>query len=66
MTPWPWGGLGLDPWLTLAMALISFVSEGLYGATSFGPAITFNVGWQVCYLLGLSDGTLTSVAVDMT
>eukprot|EP00662_Eupelagonemidae_sp_cell21_P054449 gene54449-44993_t len=48
------------------MALISFVSEGLYGATSFGPAITFNVGWQVCYLLGLSDGTLTSVAVDMT
>ena len=36
------------------------------GATSFGPAITFNVGWQVCYMLGLSDGTLTSVARDMT
>jgi hypothetical protein len=64
--PWPWGALGLDPWLTLAMALISFASEGLYGATSFGPAITFNVGWQLCYMLGLSDGTLTTVAVDMT
>ena len=64
--PWPWGALGLNPWLTLAMALISFISEGLYGATSFGPAITFNVGWQLCFMLGLSDGTLTSVAIDMT
>ena len=27
--PWPWGPLGLNPWLTLAMALISFASEGL-------------------------------------
>lgn len=36
------------------------------GATSFGPAITFNVGWQLCYMLGLSDGTLTKVAIDMT
>ena len=64
--PWPWGALGLNPWLTLAMATISFVSEGLYGATSFGPAITFNVGWQLCYMLGLSDGTLTTVAINMT
>ena len=36
------------------------------GATSFGPAITFNVGWQLCYMLGLSDGTLTAVAINMT
>eukprot|EP01043_Picozoa_sp_COSAG02_P010796 COSAG02_NODE_388_length_23287_cov_109.067017_2_plen_211_part_00 len=36
------------------------------GATSFGPAITFNVGWQLCYMLGLSDGTLTTVAINMT
>eukprot|EP01047_Picozoa_sp_COSAG01_P089507 COSAG01_NODE_21593_length_894_cov_2.238994_1_plen_83_part_10 len=42
--------------LTLAMALISLLSEGLYGATSFGPAITFNVGWQVLYMIGLADG----------
>ena len=27
--PWPWGPLGLNPWLTLAMAVISFASEGL-------------------------------------
>lgn len=27
--PWPWGVLGLNPWLTLAMGLISFASEGL-------------------------------------
>jgi hypothetical protein len=47
--------------LTLAMALISLLSEGLYGATSFGPAITFNVGWQVLYMIGLADGTLTTV-----
>ena len=47
------------------MALISFCSETLYGATSFGPAITFNVGWQICFLLHLCDGTLTSVAVNM-
>eukprot|EP01045_Picozoa_sp_COSAG04_P017835 COSAG04_NODE_1607_length_6175_cov_6.046906_2_plen_307_part_00 len=64
--PWPWGALGLNPFLTLALSLLSMLSEGLYGATSFGPAITFNVGWQVCYMLGLSDGTLTSVARDMT
>lgn len=60
--PWPWGVLGLDPYLTLGMALVSFTSESLYGATSFGPAITFNVGWQICYMLGLNDGTLTTVS----
>ena len=61
-------GAPADDWsasLALAMALISFCSETLYGATSFGPAITFNVGWQICFLLHLCDGTLTSVAVNM-
>ena len=51
--------------LALAMGLVSLCSETLYGATSFGPAITFNVGWQICFLLHLSDGTLTSVTINM-
>ena len=65
---WPWNANSpcLNPWLALALAVTSFVSETLYGATTFGPAITFNVGWQVCYMLGLSDGTMTSVAVELT
>lgn len=48
------------------MALTSFCAEGLYGATSFGTAITFNVGWQLCYMLGLADGTLSSLAINLT
>eukprot|EP01052_Picozoa_sp_SAG31_P059081 SAG31_NODE_18414_length_637_cov_1.040892_1_plen_125_part_00 len=47
------------------MGLTSFASEALYGATSFGPAITFNIGWQLCYMVGISDGTITQVSVDM-
>ena len=50
----------------VAVRLTLAVGCAADGATSFGPAITFNVGWQVCYMLGLSDGTLTSVARDMT
>lgn len=52
--------------LALAMALVSATSEGMYGATTFGPAITFNVGWQVCFLLGISDGSLTNMAAALT
>jgi hypothetical protein len=47
------------------MGLTSWASECLYGATSFGPAITFNIGWQLCYMLGLSNGTITDVSVNM-
>ena len=57
---------GLDPWLVVAMSITSLLSEGLYGATTFGPAITFNVGWQICYLLGLADGTLSQVTLHLT
>jgi len=64
--PWPWGPLGLDPWVSLATGIISFFAEGLYGATSFGPAILWNIGWQICYMMKLGDGTLTTLAVDMT
>jgi uncharacterized membrane protein YfcA len=55
-----------DPGLLLALGLSAFISEALYGATCFGPAITFNVGWQVCHMLGLSDGTLSTAAVELT
>ena len=48
------------------MSITSLLSEGLYGATTFGPAITFNVGWQICYLLGLADGTLSQVTLHLT
>ena len=27
--PWPWGALGLNPFLTLALGLLSMLSEGL-------------------------------------
>jgi uncharacterized membrane protein YfcA len=65
--PWPWDQPGsVSPQLTLGMALVCLVSELLYGATSFGPAITFNCGWQIMYMLGLGDGTLTTVAIHMT
>ena len=55
----------MDPLLCLGMGLTSIFSEGLYAATTFGPAITFNIGWQICYMLGLSDGRLTEVALNM-
>lgn len=54
-----------DPLLCLGMGLTSIFSEGLYAATTFGPAITFNIGWQICYMLGLSDGRLTEVTLNM-
>ena len=57
--------LGMGPLLCLGMGLTSIFSEGLYAATTFGPAITFNIGWQICYMLGLSDGRLTEVALNM-
>jgi hypothetical protein len=31
--------------LCVAMALTSLLAEFFYGLTSFGPAITFNIGW---------------------
>lgn len=52
--------------LCLGMGITSFFSEGMYAATTFGPAITFNVGWQICYMLGLSDGRLSEVALNLT
>ena len=55
----------MDPLLCLGMGLTSVFSEGMYAATTFGPAITFNIGWQICYMLGLSDGRLTEVALNM-
>ena len=27
--PWPWGPLGLNPFLTVALSLLSMLSEGL-------------------------------------
>ena len=57
--------LVMGPLLCLGMGLTSVFSEGLYAATTFGPAITFNIGWQICYMLGLSDGRLTEVALNM-
>lgn len=47
--PWPWGPLGLNPWLTLAMAVISFASEGL---CKLSPAGVAAVGCH--YVLRLS------------
>jgi hypothetical protein len=52
--------------ICVALGLLSFLAEGLYGASSFGPSITFNVGWQVCYLMGLGDGSMTQVAAHLT
>jgi uncharacterized membrane protein YfcA len=51
--------------LTLGMTFISMLAEFFYGLTSFGPAITFNIGWQILFVLGLSDGSLTSVTVNL-
>lgn len=51
--------------LTAGMTFISMLAEFFYGLTSFGPAITFNIGWQILFVLGLSDGSLTSVTVNL-
>jgi hypothetical protein len=51
--------------LSVGMTFISFLAEFFYGLTSFGPAITFNIGWQILFVLGLSDGSLTSVTVNL-
>jgi uncharacterized membrane protein YfcA len=50
----------------VGLSLVSFASEFFYGATSLGPAIVFNVGWQLCFLCGVGDGTLTQLAVNLT
>ena len=51
--------------LAVAMSLISLLAEFFYGLTSFGPAITFNIGWQMCYVMDLSDGGLTNVTKNL-
>lgn len=58
--------MAVSPYLYVALGVTSLISEGLYGATSFGPAITFNIAWQVCHMVGLSDGTLSEAAVNLT
>jgi hypothetical protein len=54
------------PGLAAGMALTSFASEANFAATSFGVAITFNIGWQVLYLMGVGDGSISTLALDMS
>ena len=56
----------VSPGLVVMLTFTSMIAEFLYSLTSFGPAITFNVGWQACYLLGLSDGSLRGSTVNYT
>mmetsp|Transcript_18260 Transcript_18260/g.55061 ORF Transcript_18260/g.55061 Transcript_18260/m.55061 type:complete len:390 (+) Transcript_18260:256-1425(+) len=44
--------------LALGVVLTSFVAEFVYGLVSFGPAITFHVGFHMLHLLGLTAGTV--------
>ena len=38
----------IQPMLVLVLvAAALYGPQALYGATSFGPAITFNIGWQL-------------------
>lgn len=51
--------------LSVGMTFVAILAEFFYALTSFGPAITFNIGWQMLFAAGLSDGSLTSVTVNL-
>ena len=46
------------PGLAVALAATSFMSELVFAVTSFGPAVVLNVGWQICFMLQLGNGTM--------
>lgn len=47
-----------QPGLAVALAATSFTSELVFAVTSFGPAVVLNVGWQICFMLHLGNGTM--------
>ena len=51
--------------LTAAIASTAFVAEALYGLTTFGGGITFNVSIHLQHLVGLSDGTIKSAILAL-
>jgi uncharacterized membrane protein YfcA len=58
----PAGGMeGVDARYVAGAAAVAFVSEVMYGLTSFGPAIVFHLGFHALALAGLADGTVRQV-----
>jgi hypothetical protein len=44
--------------LSIGIVVISFLAECIYGLVSFGPAITFHIGFHLLHYVGLSRGTV--------
>jgi len=44
--------------LTVGITAVAFCAEFVYGLASFGPAITYHIGFHVMHLLGLTRGTV--------
>ena len=51
--------------LTLGVSLTAFVAELFWGLTTFGVAITFHVGFHLCHLAGLMQGTVREVVLGL-
>ena len=51
--------------LIVGMAIVAFISEANFAATTFGTAITLNIGWQVLYINGISDGRVSTLALQL-
>lgn len=51
--------------LTIGIAVTAFAAEFLFGLSSFGPAITFHVGFHLMHLAGLTDGTIADAITGM-
>lgn len=47
--------------LCIGIVVISFFAECLYGLVSFGPAITFHIGFHLLHYVGLTRGTVVDV-----
>ena len=51
--------------LTSGLAVTAFIAELLFGLTTFGAGITFNVAIHLLSLLGLVDGTSKSAVLAL-
>lgn len=49
----------------VSVGVTAFLAEALYGMTTFGTAITFQVGWAISYMLGVGDGEVAGAVVNL-
>lgn len=55
-----------DGGLTFSMGITAYFAELMYGMTSFGVAICFQMGWQISHLCGVGDGEVQSAVLNLS